>query len=124
MGPPPPPKAQPSKTVTDSTFLEKLHAVEEELAVCMKPYQVTRGPAGRTKLQVVTGSIPVIQAQLTFRVIIDYNTICPVEDQMCLNMCSCQMRKVIGHSSFSAAVRVRGQCGSDGVPDSIQASST
>lgn len=41
MGPPPPPKAQPSKAVTDSTFLEKLHAVEEELAVCMKPYQVT-----------------------------------------------------------------------------------
>ncbi|XP_051811671.1 LOW QUALITY PROTEIN: GON-4-like protein [Acanthochromis polyacanthus] len=39
MGPPPPPKAPPPKTVTDSTFLEKLHAVEEELAVCMEPYQ-------------------------------------------------------------------------------------
>ncbi|XP_030002728.1 GON-4-like protein [Sphaeramia orbicularis] len=39
MGPPPPPKALPSKAVTDSTFLEKLHAVEEELAVCMEPYQ-------------------------------------------------------------------------------------
>ncbi len=42
MGPPPPPKAPPPKAVTDSTFLEKLHAVEEELAVCMEPYQVTR----------------------------------------------------------------------------------
>ncbi|KAK2830975.1 hypothetical protein Q5P01_018906 [Channa striata] len=39
MGPPPPPKALPPKAVTDSTFLEKLHAVEEELAVCMEPYQ-------------------------------------------------------------------------------------
>ncbi|TKS89253.1 GON-4-like protein GON-4 -like protein [Collichthys lucidus] len=39
MGPPPPPKAPPPKAVTDSTFLEKLHAVEEELAVCMEPYQ-------------------------------------------------------------------------------------
>ncbi|XP_061598030.1 GON-4-like protein isoform X2 [Cololabis saira] len=39
MGPPPPPKALPPKTVTDSAFLEKLHAVEEELAVCMEPYQ-------------------------------------------------------------------------------------
>nr|XP_046273124.1 GON-4-like protein [Scatophagus argus] len=39
MGPPPPPKAPPPKAVPDSTFLEKLHAVEEELAVCMKPYQ-------------------------------------------------------------------------------------
>ncbi|XP_051246663.1 GON-4-like protein isoform X2 [Dicentrarchus labrax] len=38
MGPPPPPKA-PAPKVTDSTFLEKLHAVEEELAVCMEPYQ-------------------------------------------------------------------------------------
>lgn len=42
MGPPPPPRAHPPKAVTDSSFLEKLHAVEEELAVCMKPYQVTR----------------------------------------------------------------------------------
>ncbi|XP_034016629.1 GON-4-like protein isoform X2 [Thalassophryne amazonica] len=39
MGPPPPPKAPPSKAVTDRSFLEKLHAVEEELAVCMEPYQ-------------------------------------------------------------------------------------
>ncbi|XP_040909821.1 GON-4-like protein isoform X1 [Toxotes jaculatrix] len=39
MGPPPPPKAPTPKAVTDSTFLEKLHAVEEELAVCMEPYQ-------------------------------------------------------------------------------------
>ncbi|XP_036001285.1 GON-4-like protein [Fundulus heteroclitus] len=40
MGPPPPPpKALPSKGVTDSTFLEKLHAVEEELAGCLEPYQ-------------------------------------------------------------------------------------
>ncbi|XP_042291737.1 GON-4-like protein [Thunnus maccoyii] len=39
MGPPPPPKALPPKAVPDSTFLEKLHAVEEELAVCMEPYQ-------------------------------------------------------------------------------------
>ncbi|KAM6899971.1 GON-4-like protein [Xenentodon cancila] len=39
MGPPPPPKALPPKTVTDSAFLEKLHAVEEELADCMEPYQ-------------------------------------------------------------------------------------
>ncbi|XP_076610154.1 GON-4-like protein [Chaetodon auriga] len=39
MGPPPPPKALPPKAVTDSAFLEKLHAVEEELAVCMEPYQ-------------------------------------------------------------------------------------
>ncbi|KAM9839105.1 GON-4-like protein [Aulostomus maculatus] len=39
MGPPPPPKALPPKAVTDSSFLEKLHAVEEELAVCMEPYQ-------------------------------------------------------------------------------------
>ncbi|XP_008297246.1 GON-4-like protein [Stegastes partitus] len=39
MGPPPPPKTPPPRAVTDSTFLEKLHAVEEELAVCMEPYQ-------------------------------------------------------------------------------------
>nr|XP_033493672.1 GON-4-like protein isoform X2 [Epinephelus lanceolatus]XP_033493673.1 GON-4-like protein isoform X2 [Epinephelus lanceolatus] len=39
MGPPPPPKAPPPRAATDSTFLEKLHAVEEELAVCMEPYQ-------------------------------------------------------------------------------------
>ncbi|XP_054878476.1 GON-4-like protein [Poeciliopsis prolifica] len=39
MGPPPPPKAPPSKGTTDSSFLEKLHAVEEELAGCMEPYQ-------------------------------------------------------------------------------------
>ncbi|XP_054619254.1 GON-4-like protein isoform X2 [Dunckerocampus dactyliophorus] len=39
MAPPPLPKAPPPKVVTDSTFLEKLHAVEEELAVCMEPYQ-------------------------------------------------------------------------------------
>uniref|UniRef100_A0A668STE8 Uncharacterized protein n=1 Tax=Oreochromis aureus TaxID=47969 RepID=A0A668STE8_OREAU len=39
MGPPPPPKAPLPKPVTDRTFLEKLHAVEEELAVCMEPYQ-------------------------------------------------------------------------------------
>uniref|UniRef100_A0A665TWA0 Uncharacterized protein n=1 Tax=Echeneis naucrates TaxID=173247 RepID=A0A665TWA0_ECHNA len=40
MGPPPPPKAPLPTAVTDSSFLEKLHAVEEELAVCMEPYQV------------------------------------------------------------------------------------
>uniref|UniRef100_UPI003AAB0102 uncharacterized protein n=1 Tax=Centroberyx gerrardi TaxID=166262 RepID=UPI003AAB0102 len=40
MGPPPPPQAPPPRAVTDSTFLEKLHAVEEELAVCMEPYQI------------------------------------------------------------------------------------
>lgn len=39
MGPPPPPKPPPHKAATDSTFLEKLHAVEEELAVCLEPYQ-------------------------------------------------------------------------------------
>ncbi|KAM9738637.1 uncharacterized protein gon4la isoform 1-T1 [Menidia menidia] len=39
MGPPPPPKALPPKAVTDSTFLEKLHAVEEELADCLEPFQ-------------------------------------------------------------------------------------
>uniref|UniRef100_A0A665TW53 Myb-like domain-containing protein n=1 Tax=Echeneis naucrates TaxID=173247 RepID=A0A665TW53_ECHNA len=39
MGPPPPPKAPLPTAVTDSSFLEKLHAVEEELAVCMEPYQ-------------------------------------------------------------------------------------
>ncbi|KAF3833426.1 hypothetical protein F7725_024630 [Dissostichus mawsoni] len=38
MGPPPPPRAPPPK-VTDSLFLEKLHAVEEELAVCLEPFQ-------------------------------------------------------------------------------------
>ncbi|XP_029918856.1 GON-4-like protein isoform X2 [Myripristis murdjan] len=43
MGPPPPPQAPPPKAVTDSTFLEKLHAVEEELAVCMEPYQPLSG---------------------------------------------------------------------------------
>uniref|UniRef100_A0A8C8AYU7 GON-4-like protein n=1 Tax=Otus sunia TaxID=257818 RepID=A0A8C8AYU7_9STRI len=39
MGPPPPPKPKQSK---DSTFMEKLHAVDEELAsspVCMDSYQ-------------------------------------------------------------------------------------
>ncbi|KAM8840181.1 uncharacterized protein AB9W97_001113 isoform 2-T2 [Spinachia spinachia] len=39
MGPPPPPKVPPTKAVPDTTFLEKLHAVEEELAVCVEPYQ-------------------------------------------------------------------------------------
>ncbi|XP_061123411.1 GON-4-like protein isoform X1 [Syngnathus typhle] len=38
MGPPPPPKAPPPSAQTDN-FLEKLHAVEAELAVCMDPYQ-------------------------------------------------------------------------------------
>lgn len=40
MGPPPPPKPKQNK---DSTFMEKLHAVDEELAsspVCMDSYQV------------------------------------------------------------------------------------
>lgn len=40
MGPPPPPKPKQTK---DSTFMEKLHAVDEELAsspVCMDSYQV------------------------------------------------------------------------------------
>nr|XP_044994813.1 GON-4-like protein isoform X2 [Jaculus jaculus] len=39
MGPPPPPKPKPTK---DSTFMEKLHAVDEELAsspVCMDSFQ-------------------------------------------------------------------------------------
>ncbi|KAK2518164.1 hypothetical protein Q9233_012675, partial [Columba guinea] len=39
MGPPPPPKPKPSR---DSAFMEKLHAVDEELAsspVCMDSYQ-------------------------------------------------------------------------------------
>ncbi|KFU97836.1 GON-4-like, partial [Pterocles gutturalis] len=39
MGPPPPPKPKPNK---DSVFMEKLHAVDEELAsspVCMDSYQ-------------------------------------------------------------------------------------
>uniref|UniRef100_A0A1A7XBV9 Gon-4-like (C.elegans) n=1 Tax=Iconisemion striatum TaxID=60296 RepID=A0A1A7XBV9_9TELE len=40
MGPPPPPKAPPPKGITDSIFLERLHAVEEELAGCLKPYQL------------------------------------------------------------------------------------
>ncbi|CAF92692.1 unnamed protein product, partial [Tetraodon nigroviridis] len=44
MGPPPPPRAQPPKAGTDSSFLEKLHAVEEELAVCMKPFQPLSEP--------------------------------------------------------------------------------
>lgn len=44
MGPPPPPRAQPPKAAADSSFLEKLHAVEEELAVCMKPFQVRLPP--------------------------------------------------------------------------------
>ncbi|XP_037330678.2 GON-4-like protein isoform X2 [Pungitius pungitius] len=39
MGPPPPPKVPPTKAVPDTTFLEKLHAVEEELAVCVEPFQ-------------------------------------------------------------------------------------
>ncbi|XP_059899906.1 GON-4-like protein [Gadus macrocephalus] len=39
MGPPPPPQAPPTNPVTDSSFLEKLHAVEEELS-CMEPYQL------------------------------------------------------------------------------------
>ncbi|XP_034721515.1 GON-4-like protein, partial [Etheostoma cragini] len=38
MGPPPPPKAAPPR-VADSVFLEELHAVEEELAVCLEPLQ-------------------------------------------------------------------------------------
>jgi len=40
MGPPPPPKP---KQTRDSTFMEKLHAVDEELAsspVCMDSFQV------------------------------------------------------------------------------------
>ncbi|XP_077937206.1 GON-4-like protein isoform X2 [Gasterosteus aculeatus] len=39
MGPPPPPNVPPTKAVPDTTFLERLHAVEEELAVCVEPYQ-------------------------------------------------------------------------------------
>ncbi|XP_039623540.1 GON-4-like protein isoform X1 [Polypterus senegalus] len=46
MGPPPPPKPvkhqAPSRPTQDSTFMEKLHAVEEELAlspVCLDSYQ-------------------------------------------------------------------------------------
>lgn len=43
MGPPPPPKPKQSR---DSTFMEKLHAVDEELAsspVCMDSFQVSSG---------------------------------------------------------------------------------
>ncbi|XP_053330311.1 GON-4-like protein [Spea bombifrons] len=39
MGPPPPPK---EKSIQDSTFMEELHAVDEELArshMCMEPFQ-------------------------------------------------------------------------------------
>ncbi|XP_053302865.1 GON-4-like protein [Pleuronectes platessa] len=50
MGPPPPPKAPPPKAVTDCSFLEKLHAVEEELAVCMEPYQPLPEPEGEAGL--------------------------------------------------------------------------
>ncbi|XP_038017763.1 GON-4-like protein isoform X2 [Motacilla alba alba] len=42
MGPPPPPKPKQSR---DSTFMEKLHAVDEELAsspICMDSYQIPR----------------------------------------------------------------------------------
>ncbi|XP_075867546.1 GON-4-like protein isoform X4 [Nelusetta ayraudi] len=39
MGPPPPPKALPPKAAPDSSFLEKLHAVEEELDGCIRTYQ-------------------------------------------------------------------------------------
>lgn len=49
MGPPPPPKPKPSR---DSAFMEKLHAVDEELAsspVCMDSYQVSAGRMGRNK---------------------------------------------------------------------------
>ncbi|XP_051527666.1 GON-4-like protein isoform X2 [Myxocyprinus asiaticus] len=41
MGPPPPPPA-PSRAPPDCSFLEKLHAVDEELAIstdCIEPYQ-------------------------------------------------------------------------------------
>lgn len=39
MGPPPPPKAPPPKATPDCSFLEKLHAVEEELDGCIRTYQ-------------------------------------------------------------------------------------
>lgn len=43
MGPPPPPKALPPKAAPDSSFLEKLHAVEEELDGCIRTYQTVGG---------------------------------------------------------------------------------
>ncbi|KAG7469500.1 hypothetical protein MATL_G00129530 [Megalops atlanticus] len=50
MGPPPPPQPagppRPPRAPPDCTFMEKLHAVEEELAfspICMEPYQMSDG---------------------------------------------------------------------------------
>ncbi|KAG7254573.1 hypothetical protein CRUP_034618 [Coryphaenoides rupestris] len=53
MGPPPLPQAPPIRPVTDSSFLEKLHAVEEELS-CMEPYQVHLLTTSLTNLTMYT----------------------------------------------------------------------
>ncbi|XP_034456389.1 GON-4-like protein [Hippoglossus hippoglossus] len=74
MGPPPPPKAPPPKAVTDCTFLEKLHAVEEELAVCMEPYQPLSEPeaaaglmAYRTRSKRTLRDVPLGQLEAELR---------------------------------------------------------
>uniref|UniRef100_A0A3Q2WTL1 Uncharacterized protein n=1 Tax=Haplochromis burtoni TaxID=8153 RepID=A0A3Q2WTL1_HAPBU len=67
MGPPPPPKVPLPKPVTDRTFLEKLHAVEEELAVCMEPYQDEAGlMASRTRSKRPLRDVPLgrLEAEL------------------------------------------------------------
>lgn len=54
MGPPPPPKP---KQTRDSTFMEKLNAVDEELAaspVCMDSFQVSMAIELREDFQVFT----------------------------------------------------------------------
>ncbi|KAG7457904.1 hypothetical protein MATL_G00232200 [Megalops atlanticus] len=53
MGPPPPPQPagppQPPRSPPECSFMEKLHAVEEELAIspiCLEPYQALSGGGG------------------------------------------------------------------------------
>ncbi|MEQ2217164.1 hypothetical protein XENOCAPTIV_025975 [Xenoophorus captivus] len=60
--------AFPSRGVTDTAFLEKLHAVEEELAGCMEPYQDESGVmACRTRSKRPLRNVPLGQLEAELR---------------------------------------------------------
>ncbi|KAM6217926.1 GON-4-like protein [Rhynchocyon petersi] len=69
MGPPPPPKPKQTK---DSTFMEKLHAVDEELAsspVCVDPFQTMDDSliAFRTRSKMPLKDVPLGQLEAKLR---------------------------------------------------------
>ncbi|XP_055081139.1 GON-4-like protein isoform X2 [Periophthalmus magnuspinnatus] len=105
MGPPPPPKVMPiqclsdspraplpcplidRRSVSDSTFLEKLHAVEEELSVCGQSYQPLQNSsldlmARRTRSKRPLTDVPLGQLEAELRELApDFNETRSSQDQ-------------------------------------------